>query len=73
MELSPGRFRYQQELLILDMIQQIIVVLVFIAAIVYIGRLILRSFQAKADCASGCGKCGVDFKKLENELQKKGI
>ena len=55
------------------MIQQIVVALVFIAAVVYIGRLVFRSFQAKADCATGCGKCGVDFKKLENELQKKGV
>lgn len=55
------------------MIQQIIIALVFIAAVVYLGRLVFRSFQAKADCASGCGKCGVDFKKLESELREKGV
>jgi hypothetical protein len=56
------------------MIQSILVGLIFIAALLYVGRLVFRSFQAKSDCATGCGKCGaVDFKKLEAQLKEKGI
>ena len=53
------------------MIQQLIIILVFVAAVAYLGRLVFRSFQAKTACATGCGKCGVDFKKLERDLIKK--
>jgi hypothetical protein len=56
------------------MIQQIIIVILFLAAVVYLGRLVYKSFQAKSGCATGCGKCGVvDFAKLEEQLRKKGI
>jgi hypothetical protein len=55
------------------MIQQIIVVLIFVAAVAYLGRLVFRSFQAKTVCSSGCGKCGVDFKELENRLREKRV
>jgi len=56
------------------MIQQLIVGLFFIAAVIYIGRLLFRAFQGKSDCASGCGKCNaVDFSKLEKQLKEKGI
>jgi hypothetical protein len=56
------------------MVQQIIIVALFLAAVVYLGRLIYKSFQAKSGCATGCGKCNaVDFTKLEEELRKKGI
>jgi hypothetical protein len=56
------------------MIQSILVGLIFIAALVYVGRLIIKSFQANSGCATGCGKCGaVDFKKLEAQLREKGI
>jgi hypothetical protein len=53
------------------MIQQLVVTIIFIAAVAYLARLVYRSFQAKTACATGCGKCGVDFKKLENELRQK--
>lgn len=56
------------------MIQQVIVGLAFIAALFYVGRLVFRAFQAKSDCATGCGKCSaVDFSKLEKQLKEKGI
>ena len=56
------------------MIQQIIIIGLFVAAAIYIGRLIYRSFQAKNACESGCGKCGaIDLKKIENELKAKGL
>ena len=51
------------------MIQQLLVGLIFAVAVVYVGRLVIRSFQAKSACASACGKCGaVDFKKIEEQL-----
>ncbi|WP_368388055.1 FeoB-associated Cys-rich membrane protein [Pedobacter polysacchareus] len=46
-------------------IQTILVVILFIAAIFYIGRMILRSVSPKkGGCASNC-KCGVDFSNIE--------
>jgi hypothetical protein len=42
------------------MIQEIVIGIIFILALVYIGRMIFKSFQTKsAGCATGCGKCGV--------------
>jgi hypothetical protein len=57
------------------MIQSAIVVVVFILALVYVGRLVIKSFQSKAgECASGCGKCGaVDFAKVEKQLKERGF
>jgi hypothetical protein len=56
------------------MFQSILVGLIFLVAVLYVGRLIFRSFRADSSCASGCGKCGaVDFKKLEAQLKEKGI
>jgi len=56
------------------MIQQILVALVFAAALFYVGRLIYKSFQAKSACSTGCGKCGaVDFQKIEEQLRKQGL
>lgn len=51
--------------------QQVIIILLFIGALFYLGRMIYRSFQSKS-CATGCGKCGaVDFDKIEKQLNKK--
>ncbi|WP_157262884.1 FeoB-associated Cys-rich membrane protein [Pedobacter steynii] len=45
--------------------QTILVVILFIAAIFYIGRMIYRSLSPKTGgCASNC-KCGVDFPNIE--------
>jgi hypothetical protein len=46
-------------------IQLVIVILLFLGALFYMGRLIYRSLKSKKGCASGCGKCGVDFSKIE--------
>lgn len=52
------------------MIQQILLGLVFLGAIVYLGRLIIRQFKAESGCASGCGKCGVlDIKDIEKRYK----
>lgn len=56
---------------ILSMFQQAAIILLFLAALAYLGRMIYRSFRAKS-CATGCGKCGaVDFNKIEKELNAK--
>jgi len=53
------------------MIQLIVILLLFVAAAFYLGRMIYRSFQAKSACATGCGKCGaVDFDKIEAQIRQ---
>ncbi|MBX2965301.1 MAG: FeoB-associated Cys-rich membrane protein [Cyclobacteriaceae bacterium] len=52
------------------MFQNILIGLIFVAALAYLGRMIYRSFRAKS-CASGCGKCGVDFNAIERQLEQK--
>jgi hypothetical protein len=43
-------------------IQFILVVIIFIAALFYVGRLIYRSVSPKNDgCGTGCGKCAANF------------
>jgi len=41
-------------------IQMFLIVLLFAAAIFYVGRMILFSFKSKNGCSGNC-KCGVDF------------
>jgi len=55
------------------MVQQILVFLIFIAAVAYMGRLLYRTFFSKTEgCAKGCGACGgIDFKKIEQEMEKR--
>jgi hypothetical protein len=51
------------------MIQGLIVAVIFIGAVFYLGRVIYNQLQAKAACATGCGKCSaVDFKKIEAKI-----
>ncbi|MBL7835858.1 MAG: FeoB-associated Cys-rich membrane protein [Cyclobacteriaceae bacterium] len=50
------------------MLQQVIILLLFISALAYLGRMVYRMFRAKS-CATGCGKCSaVDFNKIEKDL-----
>ncbi|MGV3589440.1 MAG: FeoB-associated Cys-rich membrane protein [Adhaeribacter sp.] len=52
------------------MIQQIIILLLFIAAAVYVGRLVYKSFTAKSGCAKGCGACAtIDFNKIDKQIK----
>jgi hypothetical protein len=57
------------------MFQTIILVLLFIAAVVYAGRLLVNPFRRKEDgCATGCGKCSaVDLDTIEKQLKQKGF
>jgi hypothetical protein len=57
-----------------SMIQQIIILALFVMAAIYLGRMLYRSFQAKNACEAGCGKCGaLDLQKVENDLKSKGF
>ncbi|GAB3542039.1 hypothetical protein GCM10027443_42220 [Pontibacter brevis] len=54
------------------MVQELIILVVFIAAAFYMGRLVYRSFAAKSGCAKGCGSCStIDFKKIQQDLEKR--
>lgn len=55
------------------MLQQLVVIILFLIAAGYLGYLIYQSFQARSGCSSGCGSCGIDFSKIEKELQKKSV
>ncbi len=41
-------------------IQEVIVALIFIAALFYVGRIFYKSLQTKGGCSANC-KCGIDF------------
>jgi hypothetical protein len=54
------------------MIQEIILILIFAAALFYLGRLAYRSFSMHSGCAKGCGSCNaVDFKKIQDQIRQK--
>jgi hypothetical protein len=55
------------------MVQQVIIGVLFFAALAYVGYMIFKSFKASSGCPTGCGSCGVDFSKIEKELQEKEI
>jgi hypothetical protein len=44
--------------------QTIIILLIFAAAVFYVGRMMYRSLYVKKGCGSNC-KCGVDFSDIE--------
>ncbi|ARS37004.1 FeoB-associated Cys-rich membrane protein [Pontibacter actiniarum] len=54
------------------MIQQLLILLIFLVAVAYMGRMLYRSFAAKSGCAKGCGgACStIDFKKIQKDLEK---
>jgi hypothetical protein len=45
-------------------IQVIIILILFAAAIFYVGRLVYKNLFAKKSCGGNC-KCGVDFSGIE--------
>lgn len=54
------------------MIQHLLILIVFLVAVAYMGRMIYRSFAAKSGCAKGCGSCGgLDFNKIQKEMEKR--
>jgi hypothetical protein len=51
-------------------VQAIIIILLFAAAVFYVGRILYKSLFAKKSCGSNC-KCGVDFSAIEPQKQAK--
>jgi len=51
-------------------IQLIIVLLLFIAALFYVGRILYKTLTAKKGCGENC-KCGVDFSNIESPKANK--
>lgn len=50
----------------LDMDYQLImVILVFLLALIYMGRMVYKSMSGKSGCASNCGKCAADFSEIK--------
>jgi hypothetical protein len=44
--------------------QTLLVIILFLAALAYVGRIVYRSISPKSNgCASNC-KCGVDFSNI---------
>lgn len=48
--------------------QAVIIMVLFIAAVFYVGRLLYKSLFAKKGCRSNC-KCGVDFSNIDTGKQ----
>ena len=55
-----------------EMGQHIIILILFIAAVGYLGYMIFKNFRASG-CPSGCGSCGIDFAKIQKELQERAV
>ena len=54
------------------MLQEIIVLIIFAAALFYLGRLAYQSFSKDSACPKGCGSCNaVDFKKIQQQIKQK--
>ena len=54
------------------MIQQIILLLIFVASLVYLGRTLYRHFTQKDSCPKGCGSCStVDFEKIAQQIRRR--
>ena len=41
------------------------VIILFVLAILYAGRIIYKSIINKKECASNCGKCAADFSEMK--------
>ena len=55
------------------MAQQIIIALLFLAAVTYLGYMVYKNFQSRSGCSSGCGSCGIDFRKVQKDLKTKDV
>ncbi len=56
------------------MTQQILICIIFLAAVAYVIRLVVKSFQVKSGCATNCGKCGsIDVDKIERQIRAKAL
>lgn len=58
------------------MLENIFIILIFTAALIYLGRNTFMAFFSKnnAGCAKGCGSCGaVDFEKISSDIEKNKV
>lgn len=46
-------------------IQEVFLAVIFVIALLYLGRMFYRSLYSDKGCASNCGKCGADFSKIK--------
>ena len=53
------------------MLENIIVLLIFMGAVAYVGQMIYRNFQNRSGCSQGCGKCSIDFDKISRDIQSR--
>jgi hypothetical protein len=54
------------------MIQQILIGIIFFAALFYIANRLYKNFTAKdSDCGGNCGCSKIDLKKIEKEMLSK--
>lgn len=54
------------------MLQEIILITIFLGALYYLGRLVYKSFASDKPCPKGCGSCdAVDFKKIQEQIKQK--
>jgi len=54
-------------------VQEVLVAALFAFAVFYVGRMIYRTLKSDKGCASGCGKCGVDFSNVQPDKQKNKV
>jgi hypothetical protein len=54
------------------MVQQIIIIALFLAALGYLGYIIYKNFT-DSGCSSGCGSCGLDINKIRKHLEKNAV
>jgi bacterioferritin-associated ferredoxin len=45
--------------------QLTLVIILFVLAIIFMGRLVYNSMNSKKGCASNCGKCAADFSEIK--------
>lgn len=56
------------------MFQQLVVLIIFAAALFYLGRMLYKMFTDKTGCATGCAKCNaVDFSKIETQIRAREL
>lgn len=51
-------------------IQLVIILLLFAAAVFYVGRMVYKNLTAKKSCGSNC-KCGMDFSGVDAPKSQK--
>lgn len=50
-------------------IQEILVAILFLIALIYVGRIVYRTLSPKSGCGE-CFKCGVDFSDVKSNKSK---